>query len=168
MKVFQCGNCSNPLFFENDFCENCNNIIGYDDEMKLMITYGAVNQNQFASENGKFKFKFCKNKEFQVCNWLVREDSPNDYCTACYLNRTIPNLSNKTNHEKWDKLEIAKHRLIYQLQELGLPLVSKLVNEQEGLCFDFIERDDNLSIMTGHANGVITLLLSEADSVLRE
>jgi hypothetical protein len=68
---------------------------------------------------------------------------------------------------KWQNLEIAKHRLICQLQKLGLSLPSKLNNEN-GLCFDFIARQNNPEIMTGHASGVITILLKEANSTERE
>jgi hypothetical protein len=42
------------------------------------------------------------------------------------------------------------------------------VDNKEGLCFDFIAKKNNSQIMTGHANGVITILLREADSVSRE
>jgi hypothetical protein len=42
-----------------------------------------------------------------------------------------------------------------------------MINEN-GLCFDFVARQNNLNLMTGHAKGVITVLLREADSVQRE
>jgi hypothetical protein len=41
-------------------------------------------------------------------------------------------------------------------------------NDKEGLCFDFVVQKNNPKLMTGHANGVITILLREADSALRE
>ena len=66
-----------------------------------------------------------------------------------------------------EKPEVAKHRLVYQLQKIGLVLKSK-VRYEDGLCFDFIVKEKYSTIMTGHANGVITILLSEADSVHRE
>lgn len=62
---------------------------------------------------------------------------------------------------------MAKHRLIYQLQKIGLNPQSKM-SSVTGLCFDFIAKSNNSSIMTGHANGVVTILLREADSVFRE
>lgn len=165
MKIFQCGHCDYPLYFENIICENCNHLSGYRDSDRKMLTFalGA----SLLSDREKIEYKFCKNKEYEVCNWLVEKGDSNDYCNACQLNRTIPNLSNKKNFEKWKNLEIAKHRLIYQLQKIGLALPSKMSND-EGLCFDFISRQNNPKIMTGHYNGVITILLREADSVLRE
>ncbi len=112
-------------------------------------------------------FRYCKNYEKDTCNWMVPAESPDMYCAACSLNRTIPNLTDFQNIQKWRRLEVAKHRLVYQLQRFGLPLESKMQDPDTGLCFDFISKG-NSSVMTGHANGVITILLSEADAVHRE
>lgn len=167
MKIFQCGNCGHPLFFENIFCENCSHTVGYNEKLLIMNTFDQSMDSQLFADRDNKQYKFCKNKEHGVCNWLIKAESLNNYCTACSLNRTIPNLANKTNHEKWHKLEIAKHRLIYQLQRFGLNLPSKM-SSPDGLCFDFLAEQEGVQAMTGHANGVITILLSEADSVLRE
>jgi hypothetical protein len=40
-------------------------------------------------------------------------------------NRTIPNLSDEENFEKWQNLEITKHRLI-TTKKIGLDLPSKM------------------------------------------
>lgn len=122
---------------------------------------------RLVAEGEDVEYKFCKNKEHKVCNWIIEKNDPHRFCSACQLNRTIPNLRSGKNFSKWRNLEIAKHRLVYQLQKIGLLLPSKLKHEI-GLCFDFITRQDNPKIMTGHASGVITILLMEADSVLRE
>jgi hypothetical protein len=60
------------------------------------------------------------------------------------------------NFEKWQNLEIAKHRLIST--QIGLDLPSKMSNDKEGLCFDFVVQKNNPKLMTGHANGIITIL----------
>jgi len=166
MKVFQCGNCDYPLFFENKECENCGHLSGYRDLDRQMLTFNPLGSS-LTSDREQLEYKYCKNEEYDVCNWLVPKDSLQDFCRACQLNRTIPNLSDKKNFPKWKNLEIAKHRLIYQLQKVGLDLPSKMTNA-EGLCFDFIKKNKNPNIMTGHSNGVITILLREADAVLRE
>lgn len=131
-----------------------------------MLTFDPFNDS-LISDREQIEYKYCKNKEYDVCNWLIEKHDPNDYCRACQLNRTIPYLSDKQNFEKWRNLEVAKHRLVYQLQKIGLALPSKHRNE-EGLCFDFVARQNNPKLMTGHANGVVTILLREADSVIRE
>ncbi len=166
MKIFECGFCQHALFFENYVCENCGHLSGYRDGDQTMVTFAPV-EGLLVSDREGLRYRYCKNQEHGVCNWLLDVTDPHDYCTACQLNRTIPLLSNHDNFENWKHLEVAKHRLVYQLQRLGLPLDSKLVNE-DGLCFDFVEQLGNPKLMTGHASGVITILLREADSVVRE
>ncbi|MFD1315121.1 zinc-binding metallopeptidase family protein [Namhaeicola litoreus] len=166
MKIFQCGHCHHPLFFESHFCENCGHLSGYRDSDRKMLTFNSTGEFLISDREG-IAYKYCKNYGYGVCNWLLELEDTHDYCSACQLNRTIPNLSDLKNFPKWKNLEIAKHRLIYQLQKLGLLLPSKL-RDEKGLCFDFIAKQNNPKIMTGHANGVITILLKEADSVLRE
>jgi hypothetical protein len=79
---------------------------------------------------------------------------------------------NSENLEKWRDIEFAKHRLVYQLLRYRLPVVSKMDNRSKGLCLDFLAKEDvpagSKDIKTGHADGVITLLISEADPVVRE
>ncbi len=155
MKIFRCDNCQQPLFFENRSCYSCGNLVAYHDLHQRMVSF---------PETGSEAPVLCKNYEHKACNWIVTDAQANGFCNACALNRTIPNLGDTENSEKWRRLEAAKHRLIYQLQRFQLPLQSKMQYEDTGLCFDFLVRG-NSSIMTGHASGVITILLAEADSV---
>lgn len=166
MKIFQCGHCNHAVFFENYTCENCGHLSGFRDKDRKMLTFNTIHE-ALISDRDQIEYKYCKNKEYEVCNWLIEKNSPEVFCNACQLNRTIPDLSDIANFEKWQDLEIAKHRLIYQLQKIGLPLPSKNKVE-EGLCFDFVAQQKNSNLMTGHANGVITILLREADTVIRE
>ena len=53
------------------------------------------------------------------------------------------------------------------LLKLKLPIDSKIENIN-GIAFDFLSENNKEKALTGHANGVITILLSEADSVKRE
>ena len=90
-------------------------------------------------------------------------------CIACSLNRTIPDLSIAENHERWRKVETAKRRLVAQLISLGLQVIPKTVDEDTGLAFDFIGVDlEGKAPTTGHANGLITLDIKEADDAHRE
>jgi hypothetical protein len=172
MKLFQCQNCAHPLFFENDTCEKCRYQLAYRDSTFDLIALGPDSVDWTIPNEGSHEFTYCKNHEFNACNWLVLKTDTTGFCTACKLNRTIPDLSIKKNLKKWKRIEVAKHRLVYQLQKLSLPVQSKLSHPETGLCFDFLSRKgagENAKIMmTGHANGVVTILLSEADSVLRE
>lgn len=172
MKLFNCNICENPLFFENYRCERCGGSILYDYESLNMVTVQSNMQQELVGDNvyGK-RTQYCKNHSLTGCNWLVAVEGPSaelGYCRACEFNRTIPNLEDIENLAKWRKLEIAKHRLIYQLKKLKLPLVTKDESPEKGLCFDFISTNIDNTAMTGHSDGVITIILSEADSVHRE
>ncbi len=166
MKIFKCGHCHHALFFENNYCENCGHLSGYDPIGHQMLTFDPQNA-ALISDRNHHTYKYCQNKAHEVCNWLIPVEDPSDFCTACQFNRTIPNLSRKSNLEKWKNLEVAKHRLIYQLQRLQLPMVSKH-KEEQGFAFDFVVSSEQGKLMTGHANGIITILLREADPVFRE
>ncbi|GAA0880082.1 putative zinc-binding peptidase [Algoriphagus jejuensis] len=132
-----------------------------------MLTFAST-EDPMISDREKEAYRYCKNHEFSVCNWLIPAAHDEEFCVACALNRTIPDLSDQENFKKWQKLEEAKHRLVYQLERLKLPFVNRTSDQESGLCFDFISQKEDSSIMTGHAGGVVTILLSEADSVHRE
>ncbi|CAH8282040.1 hypothetical protein EV196_11023 [Mariniflexile fucanivorans] len=158
MKIFECPNCKSPVFFENTICENCNTSIGYN---HYLDAFDIPNNNQ-----DNFS-KLCSNFNLGVCNWLVDNNVNTEFCLACSLNRTVPNRSNTDHFNKWVKLETAKHRLIYQLLKLKLPIKSKLQDEN-GIAFDFLSENNKENAVTGHADGVVTIILTEADSVQRE
>ncbi|KPM49962.1 zinc-binding metallopeptidase family protein [Jiulongibacter sediminis] len=168
MRIFQCNHCYQPVFFENSYCGGCGHLLGYVDSVNEMFALSSYDSSW--SINGT-QYTYCKNVEHGVCNWLVPEYKSSSYCTACNLNRTIPDLRIDENKELWAKLEQAKHRLIYSLQRLGLPVISKN-NDLSGFCFDFLssavpDKNGNKP-MTGHKSGEITIVLSEADSIQRE
>ncbi|SEQ55409.1 hypothetical protein SAMN05421824_1962 [Hyunsoonleella jejuensis] len=161
MKIFNCPNCNVTVYFENSKCINCNYALGYNwysDSFVIPQSFNSQSNNQL---------KFCKNFEHSVCNWLIPQSSQDLFCKACMLNRKVPNVADVDNYKKWQKLEIAKHRLIYQLIKLKLPIASKLTSDT-GIAFDFLSANNKENKLTGHSDGVITILLSEADSVHRE
>ncbi|HSA80945.1 MAG TPA: putative zinc-binding metallopeptidase [Geminicoccaceae bacterium] len=101
-------------------------------------------------------------------------DDPNAFCQACCLNRTIPDLGLPENLLRWQRLEAAKHRLVYGLLRLSLPVVSKFEDPDAGLAFDFLAgygatfQETPPVIWTGHAGGLITINIVEADDAERE
>jgi len=115
------------------------------------------------------EYRKCRNyTEEGVCNWLVRTDSGSELCQACRLNRVIPNLGEPENRMRWQEVELAKRRLVYGLDALGLPVRSKLDDAERGLSFDIKQTVDDERVLTGHADGFITLNLDEADAPERE
>ena len=104
------------------------------------------------------------------CNWLVSAKEKQPLCISCRLTRTIPSLDDEQNRHGWRLIENAKRRLVSQLLSLGLPVRSKVSEDPErGVMFDFLRSPDKgPRVLTGHANGVITLNVEEADDSKRE
>jgi hypothetical protein len=72
------------------------------------------------------------------------------------------------NKQAWFRLEVAKRRVIYSLLQLRLPLRSRTQDPQHGLAFEFLAGTPAEPVVTGHADGVITLDIAEADDAQRE
>ena len=173
MKLFQCQKCGQLLYFENTRCENCHSPLGFDAHSMDMLTLVAQAEDTFTVfSHDTVSVRYCQNAEHRACNWLVPLDSTHPFCRACQLNRTIPYLEHENNLALWRKLETAKHRLVYSLMRLGLPTQSKFAAPDGGLAFDFLA-DQTLAsgevqrVMTGHADGIVTINISEADDAQR-
>jgi hypothetical protein len=83
----------------------------------------------------------------------------------------IPDLSQAGNKEAWYRLEVAKRRLVYSLIALSLPVQNKDDDPDRGLAFEFLSgstASQGTPILTGHAEGVITINIAEANDVERE
>ncbi|WP_210485221.1 zinc-binding metallopeptidase family protein [Microvirga antarctica] len=167
MKLFECQNCGQLLYFENRKCERCGHRLGYIPEQNLLSALEPRSETWVAKADPDRHFIFCANADDDVCNWLVPADSSEIFCMACRHNGIIPNLSTPANLLAWRKIEAAKHRLIYTLLRLDLPLSTRGQDREHGLIFDFLA-DDGPAAMTGHDNGVITIALKEADDAERE
>ncbi len=165
MKLYTCSHCNNLLYFENSECLICKHAVGFDAGKFSLITLENNKQGYSPISINKQVFRYCSNADFGTCNWLIPVAQSSPFCTACALNRTIPALSNEKNSKEWKRIEIAKHRLVYSLLRLGLPLQPKINKEDvEGIAFDFMaDSSPNERVMTGHDNGVITLNIEEAD-----
>lgn len=169
MKLFKCAYCGQLLYFENSFCEVCKHKLGFDPENSTFVTLEADGDSFFfnlADDRSK-RFKYCRNHNYEVCNWLLPAESADCFCEACKLNRNIPNLNDPEHLRQWRLIEVAKHRLVYTLLQLHLPVESKLENKEKGLTFDFLS-DTHEKVLTGHEDGLITLNINEADDEKRE
>jgi len=172
MKIFNCQNCSQPLYFENTVCLSCGSTLGYIEESLELASLTMTPQGYAKISGLGGYFRFCSNHDYSVCNWLLPAQSTDQYCTACSLNRTIPNLNDENNIAEWRKLELAKHRLVYSLLRFKLPVIDKDAAPEQGLAFDFLCANPDPTVKkpvrTGHLNGLITINVAEADSVHRE
>lgn len=171
MQFFQCQNCQQTVFFENTHCENCRSRLGFLAAEMRLITLRSHSDGMSAFEYPGQRFKYCSNFEHGVCNWLLPAESTDTLCRACGLNNTIPNLGSEEHRQAWIRIEIAKHRLVYDLLQLGLPVTSKRLDPTSGLSFNFLSDDlveSGQQVLTGHMQGLITLNTAEANAVQRE
>jgi len=173
MKTFHCDKCSHQVFFENTVCFHCGSMLGYQPALRRVNSFEPTDDGLWRSLNrldeGKL-YKQCANYvQHDVCNWMLPADDPHDLCESCQLTVVIPALSSEKNHVLWSRLEAAKRRLLFSLATLHLTPVSKEVEPETGLAFQFLEDGvSDQTVMTGHANGLITLNIAEADPAERE
>ncbi|MEZ5933556.1 MAG: putative zinc-binding peptidase [Alphaproteobacteria bacterium] len=174
MKLFECQKCGQQLYFQNTVCESCGSALGYLPERTVLSALeGGDGGGWHPLAAPGERWRFCANAQHQACNWMIPADAADQLCRACRFNRTIPDLDDQEHLILWQRIEAAKHRLIYSLMRLGLPLIDKNQDADAGLAFDVLADDapsfrDRPGVMTGHAEGLITLNLKEADDALRE
>jgi hypothetical protein len=99
----------------------------------------------------------CANADVARCNWLV--DAPGQLCGSCVLTRTRPADADTAAMAAFADAEAAKRRLVYQLDDLGLAT--------DGVVFDLLSSAAE-PVVTGHADGVVTIDLAEGDDAHRE
>jgi len=177
LRIFKCQQCGNALFFENVRCESCGYQLGYlpdTETISALEPAGGELWRALGAEPNRDHYRMCTNYVSEnVCNWMVPADDPHGFCRACRLNSLVPDLSVAGNRERWALLETGKRRLVYGLMRLGLPVVDRKADPQRGLAFQFMADvpesfRESGKVMTGHADGVITINLIEADSATRE
>ena len=170
MKLFQCQSCGQLVYFENGVCETCSHRLGFLPTQMMLSALEPDGASWLAlgADPGE-RYRFCANAALGACNWLIPEPSDEALCVACRHNLVIPDISLPKNLPHWQKLERAKHRLIYSLLRWGLPLANRADDPVHGLAFEFLAvAPDTPKVMTGHDNGLITLALAEADDAERE
>lgn len=168
MKLFECQNCGQAIFFENTSCENCHYKVGYLASLETMTAVRPNGAEWIALADPTCRYRFCANWEVGVCNWMTGADLAQPFCEACQHNRTVPELSDPRNLPRWQRIEDAKRRLMYTLLKLGLPVPTRASSDPEPLLFDFLASAAPAKVFTGHDNGVITISLLEADDAERE
>jgi hypothetical protein len=97
MKLFKCNHCGQPVYFENYFCVTCSASLGFDAQKIELVALKPSGDGSFTNYPGNVtdglksrKYKYCINKQYWVCNWLLPWESETKFCVACSLNRTIP------------------------------------------------------------------------------
>jgi hypothetical protein len=166
--------CGRPVFFGNSLCLACKTPLGYEPglaQVGALLPGPDASTWKFHGQSDEALWRRCANFDLAAgCNWLVPAAATEKLCRSCRLNHTIPNLDDPDNSRWWRIVEDAKRRLVAQLLGLGLPLKSKVNEDTEhGVMFDFLRSPkEGPRVLTGHANGLITLNIEEADDAHRE
>jgi hypothetical protein len=181
-RAFRCR-CGRPVFFRNDVCLGCGTPLGYDPELVLLRPLAPTRDPQVlramrtrgvGATLPLNTYRRCANwASAAPCNWLLRDDAAareQPFCRSCRLNRTVPDPTDRNNAELWQRVEQAKRALVSQLIALKLPVASRVSEDPErGVMFDLLRSPaEGPRVMTGHADGLITLDVEEADDVHRE
>ncbi|HUR89549.1 MAG TPA: putative zinc-binding peptidase [Ramlibacter sp.] len=174
MRTFHCDHCGHPVFFENFRCLQCGSALAFLPQRLATCAVEPVPgaegfwRRKKRSGTSPRRWRMCFNHgEYQACNFTVREDDPNPLCVSCRQTRVLPDLSIPENIGRWYRIEVAKRRLFYTLAKLGLVSVNPPLGERDGPIFEFLADTPGQPVMTGHADGVITLNIAEADDAER-
>ena len=185
MQTFPCV-CGATLFFENTRCLKCGRETGWCPACAAVVPLDPDGDAYRCARPGcGRRLAKCANyREHDVCNRLIAvadgAEGAGALCGACRFNHTVPDLSVEGNARKWARLEAAKRRMLYDLDLLSLPYGTAAEGFPLPLGFDFkadtIPSDadrhegeaEGEQVYTGHADGLITINIKEADSVERE
>ncbi|HET9074307.1 MAG TPA: putative zinc-binding metallopeptidase [Solirubrobacteraceae bacterium] len=148
MRAFACGRCGQRIFFENTACLRCGAAVGF---------YAASRELVLCEEHPELHR--CANETLAGCNWLTAE-GPGGLCRSCALTRTRPRDDDQEGLAAFAVAEAAKRRLVLQLLDLGLA-------PGPDLRFDLLSSQQG-PVLTGHADGVVTIDLAESDDARRE
>jgi hypothetical protein len=162
VRDFGCPVCGQRLTFENSLCLSCGSGLGFVLEARA---FAAIDDEVSAVDSSGLQR--CANTTVAGCNWLARAGSDTGLCLSCELTRTRPADGDESASHSFMEAEAAKRRLVLELTELGLPIRGREVDPVMGLCFDLLSSAHE-GVVTGHADGVITLDLAEGDDVHRE
>ncbi len=176
MKTFHCQHCGHPIFFENVQCLQCDSQLAFlADRLNMAAVEpladggnGLWRPRARGRKASAARYRLCHNHTTQnACNFAVPADDPNPLCVSCRLTRILPDLSQPENPLRWYRLEAAKRRLFYTLAKLGLVATSPPGGQADGPIFEFLADLPGQPVMTGHAQGVITVNVAEADDAER-
>jgi hypothetical protein len=157
VRAFACPDCSSLVPFESFRCLVSDSALGYspaDRDMHVL--------HDGRTDGGLVR---CVNADIAACNWLTTPDRP--LCDCCALTRTRPADGDTRALTTFALTEAAKRRLLYQLHDLGLPVVGRQEDPAGGLAFDLLS-SAHQKVTIGHASGVVTIDLAEGDDGYRE
>lgn len=162
MRAFTCPNCRDYVEFEDLRCNSCETELGFHHPTS---TFHALSGDGVQIDGTRWFA--CTNRAWN-CNWLAAEDSGTGFCLSGRLIRRRPDADDTIALEKLAETSTKLRMLVYQLLELGLPILPWDVYEK-GLGFDLLSsKSDGERVTIGHADGIITIDLVESLDDYRE
>jgi hypothetical protein len=146
MQRFSCPKCAAIVFFDDRACVACGADLAYDLEGDQMV----------AAADGTT----CASRQSLRCNWLVASDSA--WCRSCGLDVDPGAGGGSAEHIVFQR---AKRRVLRQLL-LGFGVDP--ASAEPPLRFELDRSDGDHRVTIGHADGLVTLDVAEADPVVRE
>ena len=179
MRMFHCDQCGHLVFFESVQCVHCGAELAYlpdsDTVAALQVDPAADAEKGHyqrycpphehgtglnAKSDAPQHYRMCANRvQHQICNFAIPAEDPHRVCSACRQTLVLPDLSVEGNTLRWRKLEAAKRQLYYTLARLGLH------PQEPGWSphYQFLADVPGSPVITGHASGLITINIAEAD-----
>lgn len=151
MQIFKCPTCQTPLYFDNDRCA-CGQQVSFDPEAQVMVV---------TSDR-------CANHAAIGCNWLPETDPDAEgLCRSCVMTEVVPDLRETDNQPLWARTEEAKRWMLANLARWGWFTdadpgdrpVFRMLSEETA--------HGDAEVTMGHAFGVITINVTEANEALR-
>lgn len=179
MRLFSCSSCHAPVFFDNLSCLACGSSLVYTPETQDIHAYTADADGQLTvagsgpvatAEPAVLRnARLCINRDnAPQCNWLADGGSETGLCHACQLTSVYPPQDSEQGRLSWAVSEKAKRRWLHTILRLALPVEPKTDANPAGITFRILEPGaDRTSVLTGHADGVITINAAECDPVER-
>lgn len=173
MRLFHCDQCGHLVFFESVHCVNCGAALAYlpdcddvgamaasDTDSPVPVPGPLWQRITTKGSSSGQRYRMCANRDqYQACNFAIPADTPYTLCSSCRQTLVLPDLSVSGNTLRWQKLESAKRRLYYTLARLGLHPDQPNWTPH----YQFLADVPDQPVITGHANGLITINIAEAD-----
>ncbi|MEC9434388.1 MAG: putative zinc-binding metallopeptidase [Pseudomonadota bacterium] len=152
MRLFACPACGGTVYFRNLAC-GCGAALAYDPDLPGFVALDAAAP--------------CANREVIGCNWQAEPGGAAGFCRSCAMTETAPDPVLPDAAEQWAEAEAAKRWVLANLARWGWfgpadpgprPVFHLLAEET---------RHGPADVIMGHADGVVTINLAEADPAER-
>lgn len=148
MQRFTCPHCGTRAYFHNLLCL-CSQPLVYDPDRGRMTADAAP----------------CANREAIACNWAARV--PGGYCTSCAMSQVVPVMHVGENQRLLASAERAKRWVLANLAQWQWFTPADPGRRPRFLMLSEDTGGRAQQITMGHANGEITINVTEADELIR-